>query len=62
MLAAFPAISWLVSGLNIYLAHSVYRRSRIASVMLILVSLVLTLLVSQYAVYFIGVSYGLPTN
>lgn len=50
--------SWLLSVANVYLAHTVYRRSRIASVMIILTSVVLVILALQLAIFFVGVSYG----
>lgn len=57
-LYSLPVMAWLISGVNIYLAQGVYRRSRITSVILILASSIFSLLAFQIAVFFIGVSYG----
>ncbi len=53
-----PAMSWLVSFTNIYLAQLVYKRSRITSVVMVVATFVMALLAFQTSSYFIGVSYG----
>lgn len=53
-----PAISWLVSVVNVYLAQLVYKRSRITSVIMIVATFMMVLLALQTTLYFIGVSYG----
>ncbi len=58
MLYSLPVMSWLITGVNVYLAGGVYQRSRITSVVLIVASLVFTLLAAQTAIFFIGVGYG----
>lgn len=53
-----PAMSWAISLINVYFAQLVYRRSRVTSVIMVVVTLVMALLALQTTAYFIGVSYG----
>lgn len=51
-------LSWLILFINTSLAVSVYHRSRITSIMLIIVSLGLSLFILQTMTFFIGVVNG----
>ena len=53
-----PTAGWLISVVNVFLAQSTYRRSRITSIMLVIAGLSFSLFVTQIILLYTGVTHG----